>query len=195
MLNTLLLCLCSLLLLGAMTPATVRRIVQADAFVATINGTDQTVRLIGVRPPPPWHPIQGKDTYAEDAGALSRDLLLARTIYLEFDLKRRDADGNLLAYVWMEEPLQITETIIRDNMFNARLILNGYALADSRYPNERYTAYFEEFQAEARDNLRGIWSAPLAIAEVDSDQAEDSNATSAVTGHNSDPPQRFSNRY
>jgi micrococcal nuclease len=161
--NTLRLFLCSLSLISAMTPATVMRIIQADAFVATINGTQQNVRLIGVRPPPPWHPIEGKNVFAEDAGELARDLLLARIVYLEFDLKRRDSTGQLLAYVWLTEPREITEQTIRDSLFNAMLILKGYAIADDRYPNERYSSYFEEFQAEARDNLRGIWSSPLAL--------------------------------
>jgi micrococcal nuclease len=49
-------------------------------------------------------------------------------------------------------------------MFNARLLLEGYAQHVTFPPNVRYAGYFRIYQTEARQNQRGLWE--LASEEV-----------------------------
>jgi hypothetical protein len=70
----------------------------------------------------------------------------------------RDQYGRLLAYVWLEEPKgEADGKQIRDHMFNARLLLDGYVQQMTFPPNVRYVDYFNVYQAEAREAGRGLW--------------------------------------
>jgi len=42
-------------------------------------------------------------------------------------------------------------------MFNARLLLGGYAQVVTIQPNSRYAGLFVELQKEARDGEKGLW--------------------------------------
>ena len=50
-----------------------------------------------------------------------------------------------------------TETIRRD-MFNAKMLLGGYAKVMIIKPNNKYAAQFKEFEAEAKSSRRGLWA-------------------------------------
>ena len=43
-------------------------------------------------------------------------------------------------------------------MFNARLLLGGYAKVMIIKPNKRYEAVFRKFESEARQAKLGVWS-------------------------------------
>jgi micrococcal nuclease len=47
---------------------------------------------------------------------------------------------------------------IRGKMFNARLLLEGYAQTMTIQPNSRYAELFVRFQREAKTNNRGLWN-------------------------------------
>ena len=42
-------------------------------------------------------------------------------------------------------------------MFNARLLLEGYAQTMTIQPNVRYSEMFVKFQREAREEEKGLW--------------------------------------
>ncbi len=66
----------------------------------------------------------------------------------------------MLAYVWMKEPSKKDlddEDAIREYMFNAKLLLDGYAQLMTVQPNSRYSNLFVHFQREARQENRGLW--------------------------------------
>ena len=67
----------------------------------------------------------------------------------------------MLAYVWLKEPTAKDledEASIRENMYNARLLLDGYAQLMTIQPNSRYANLFVHFQREARQDNRGLWA-------------------------------------
>ncbi|MBQ6113607.1 MAG: thermonuclease family protein [Synergistaceae bacterium] len=43
-------------------------------------------------------------------------------------------------------------------MFNARLLLGGYAKVMIIKPNKRYEAEFRKFENEAKNAKRGLWN-------------------------------------
>lgn len=76
---------------------------------------------------------------------------------MEFDVQEKDRYGRLLAYVWLEKPSQITDEEIRTKMFNAILLLEGYAQVMTVQPNVKYVDYFLQYQREAMEAGRGLW--------------------------------------
>ncbi|MBQ8992715.1 MAG: thermonuclease family protein [Turicibacter sp.] len=74
-------------------------------------------------------------------------MLTIQTLYLEFDEEPQDKYGRTLAYVWLDH--QVDSTNIEDiakNMYNAKLIADGYAIAKNFPPNTKYAEIFEELQ-------------------------------------------------
>ncbi len=64
-----------------------------------------------------------------------------------------DKYGRLLAYVWTAPPADFAEEKIRDCMFNAILLLEGYAYTYMLMPNTKYAAVSSVF------SMRPPWKA------------------------------------
>lgn len=43
-------------------------------------------------------------------------------------------------------------------MFNALLLINGYAKKATYSPDVKYSSYFRKFEKEGRDEGKGIWN-------------------------------------
>lgn len=135
-------------------PAQVVYVIDGDTFVARVGGKQEKVRLIGVNAPE----ITNKaEPYGEVAASWARKMLAGNKVYLEYDVQQRDKYGRLLAYVWYSPPPDRTEAQVRRRMFNAELLLKGYAQVMTVPPNVRYAGMFKEFQKEARGAGRGLW--------------------------------------
>ena len=83
--------------------------------------------------------------------------LLGKTVYLEKDVSETDRYGRLLRYIWMEPPKEIDDFEIRTKMFNAILLLNGFAKISTFPPDVKYEEYFNLFK-EAQNNNLGLWA-------------------------------------
>jgi len=134
--------------------AAVLRVIDGDTFTALIAGRQETVRLIGVDAPEVTRRV---DPYGREAAAFARRSLLGRTVWLEHDVQPRDRYGRRLAYVWLSPSRTPTE--IRQKMFNAILLAQGYARLMTVPPNVRYVDVFRALQEEARRAGRGLWGA------------------------------------
>ena len=130
-----------------------------DTFHVNLNGKDEKVRLIGVNTPEIAHPEQGikEQPYGQEAKDYTTRRLLGKKVYLTFDVANRDKYGRLLAYVWTSKPKNDSEKEIRTKMFNAELLLNGYAQVMTVPPNVKYADLFVKFQKEARTKGKGLW--------------------------------------
>jgi len=116
------------------------------------NGTrPERLRLIGVDTPQTVHPQRGVEHYDKEASDFTTTTLTEHNqhVWLQFDVKTRDRFQRYLGYVWTEKPDDMDdEAEIRDKMFNARLLLGGYAQVMTIQPNVRYAELFVEFQRE-----------------------------------------------
>ncbi|HBT20822.1 MAG TPA: nuclease [Peptococcaceae bacterium] len=134
--------------------AYVSEVIDGDTIVIALNGREEKVRLIGVDTP---ESTIRHEPYGKEASNYTKSKLLGRTIYLEKDVSERDKYGRLLRYVWLEVPQNNSESEIRNKMFNAILLLGGYAQTATFPPDVKYTDYFVKFQREAQKNRKGFW--------------------------------------
>ncbi|KZL88489.1 thermonuclease family protein [Clostridium magnum] len=63
----------------------------------------------------------------------------------------------LLRYIWLQIPSKISSDEIRNKMFNAILLANGYARQATYIPDIKYSGYFGEYVKEAKMESKGIW--------------------------------------
>jgi len=74
-------------------------------------------------------------------------LVEGKWIILQFDERKRDARGQILAYVYLQD----------GTFLNAELVKQGYARAATFEPNTLYDPLFQQLQEEAKQNKRGLW--------------------------------------
>jgi len=81
------------------------------------------------------------------------------------DVSESDRFGRLLAYVWLAQPANDNEVEFSAKMFNAELMLQGYAQVMTIAPNVKYADMFVKFEREARGGNKGLWAAVAPIVE------------------------------
>ena len=137
--------------------ATVTRVVDGDTVHVSINSRDETVRMIGVNTPETHHPSKPVGHYGPEAEKFTRSQLDGKQIWVQKDVQERDKYGRLLAYIWLEQPAFDSESEVRAKMYNAKLLLDGYAQVMTIPPNVKYADLFVKLQREAREGGRGLW--------------------------------------
>jgi micrococcal nuclease len=144
--------------LAGLERVTVTRVVDGDTIhVRMPDGADETIRFIGVNTP---ESTTRHEPYGEEASAYTKRALAGRVLWLEFDSRLRDRYGRVLAYVSLEPPADRSAAEVRAKMFNARLLLEGYAQLMTIPPDVRYVDTFTPLQAEARSAGTGLWALP-----------------------------------
>jgi micrococcal nuclease len=133
------------------THTRVSRVIDGDTIV--IHGGIH-VRLIGIDTPETVHPNKPVQRFGLEASQYTKERLPYGTrITLSYDQGNahrghRDRYGRLLAYVrrrW-------------DGLdFNAQIIRDGYAYAETHYPFARKEE-FKQYEKEARIAERGLWA-------------------------------------
>jgi micrococcal nuclease len=92
------------------------------------------------------HPDKLPEYCGREAFEVNRRLVAGKTVRLEYDERRRDKYGRLLAYVYV------------DSLFvNAELIRLGYAQVSTYKENQRHHDEFERLQQSAIAARRGLW--------------------------------------
>ncbi len=134
---------------------TVTRVIDGDTIEVRMSGETYKVRLIGINTPESTTRVE---PYGKEAAEFTKSQLLGKKVYLEKDVSETDKYGRLLRYVWLKKPSELTDSEIRTKMFNAILVLEGYAQAATYPPDVKYAEYFAKYEAEARENNRGLWA-------------------------------------
>jgi micrococcal nuclease len=116
-----------------------------DGDTIVISGGER-VRYLGLNTPETHHPDKLPEYCGQEAFEANRRLVAGKTVRLEFDERRRDQYGRLLAYVYV------------GNLFvNAELIRQGYAQVSTYRENQRHHDEFIRLQKSAIDARRGLW--------------------------------------
>ncbi len=121
----------------------------------------ERVRLIGIEAPDlrqqPWGPAARNrlEQMISDSTGLQSGL---QPVFLEPDVQEKDSSGRWLAYVWFDGKL-----------LNEELIKEGYVLAASRSPNNKYDERLARAQEYARIMGYGIWdpSQPMRLTPAE----------------------------
>ena len=106
-----------------------------------------TVRYLGIDTPESGEPF-----YFE-ATRLNTELCLDEPVRLEYDHRRRDKYERVLAYVFVEDTIQVNEILVRTGL--ASVYIFPYDQKNMEYRGKLIIA-----QMQARTEKRGIWSLP-----------------------------------
>lgn len=136
---------------------TVVRVVDGDTIKVRLGDKQETVRLIGVDTPETVQPNHPVEPYGKEASAFTKSQLNGQTVFIEKDVQERDRYGRLLAYVWTAPPGEVSDKEIREKLFNAQLLLGGYAQILTVPPDVKYVDFFTAYQKEARNGKKGLW--------------------------------------
>jgi len=103
--------------------------------------TGEIIKYIGIEPPA----MDSK--FFEEGRSFNKLLVSRKKITLEYDLRGRDINGNLLAYVFVE-----------GHFVNAEIIKHGFARFRPHPENTKYEKAFTVYQNDAMKMGNGIWS-------------------------------------
>lgn len=129
------------------TPATVVRVIDGDTFIANTEGRKQRIRLLLVDTPETVHPNKPVQPFGKEASDFSKKTLKDQKVQLEFDKKKRDRYGRLLAYVYLKD----------GTSFNQTLLVKGFARVTVFPPNEKHKKEYKEAEKKAKQKHRGLW--------------------------------------
>jgi micrococcal nuclease len=137
--------------------AKIVRVKDGDTIVAEINGKEETIRLIGIDTPESVGKYKNNpEPYGVEASNFTKSILTPnKTIYLTKDAGDKDKYQRLLRYVWLDKPSVLN---IKETMFNAVLVKEGYANTLTIPPNVKYSMVFNLLEKEARELNKGLWS-------------------------------------
>lgn len=137
-----------------LTEATVTKVIDGDTIWVDINGKEEKVRFIGVNCPEYTTKIE---EYGKEATEYTTNELLGKKVYLQKDISQTDDYNRLLRYVWLEKIDTINEENIENYLFNAKLVINGYAQSNYYKPDISLQNYLEKFEKESKEQKIGIW--------------------------------------
>ncbi|MCC3355702.1 thermonuclease family protein [Bacillus sp. REN16] len=131
----------------------ISRVVDGD----TVELSDKRkIRLVGVNTP---ESTTRHEVYGKEASDYTTSELEGKKVWLQQDVSNKDRYNRYLRLIWISVPLNLMdESEIRSKMFNAQLVLNGYAQASTYPPDVTYSDYFVKFAREARSNGIGLWA-------------------------------------
>lgn len=172
--------------------AEVNRVVDGDTVHVDLDGTDETIRLIGIDTPETVDPRAPVACYGRAASVFTKRVLRSGTpVWLEKDISSTDRYARLLRYVWIAfDPnddrfdgldsaadFQDGELI----SFNLLLVAEGYAASSPYAPDVKHQDAFDAAETDAREGGRGLWGECSAFGVP-------ANGTTAETGPATDQP-------
>jgi micrococcal nuclease len=134
-----------------MTTASVTRVLTGDTIEVELDGVREQVRYLGLVAPGDGQRLETRAFLGQAALEANQQLVAGQQVQLELDIQPRDAQGRLLAYVYVGE-----------RMVNAELVQGGYVRMITMLPNVRYQARLLALQWEARAEGRGLWAQPMS---------------------------------
>ena len=121
-----------------------------DTIQVDMNGTDETVRMIGVDTPETHHPDKPVQCYGPEATNYTKKLIGNQKVRLQADPlnTNRDRYGRLLRYIYLPD----------NTLVEQKLISEGYGFAYTYFPSSK-NIEFINYEKQAKDAGRGLWSA------------------------------------
>lgn len=128
----------------------ITKITDGDTLHITMDGRDETVRLIGINTPETVDPRRPVECFGKEASARMKEVAGGKIVRLEYDDTQdtRDAYGRILAYVYLED----------GQMLNRKMIAEGYAYEYTYMVPYKYQEEFRQLQRLAQSANRGLWA-------------------------------------
>ena len=140
------------------------RVVDGDTFVVNMDGTNSTVRLIGLDTPETVDPRKPVQCFGREASDKARTILTGKQVMLEFDSSQGTYDkyGRVLAYAFLPAQAGLPAD---DTNFNEIMIREGFAHEYTYSLPYTYQSEFKAAEAEARAHKRGLWHSDACAEE------------------------------
>ena len=129
---------------------TVTGIVDGDTIKISMDGSVETLRLMGMDTPETVDPRKSVQCFGKEASDKAKELLSGRKIRIETDITQgaRDKYDRLLAYVYRDDGL----------FYNKSMIEQGYAHEYTYNLPYKYQSEFKSAQVAAQSSHLGLWS-------------------------------------
>src|SRR5262249_49766696 len=99
------------------------------------------VRFLGENSP------EHDEGFFQQAKDLNSSLTVGKPIHLEYTSEKTDRYGRVLAFVF-----------VNNNLINAEVVKNGFAIEDFMQPNEKYEPDILTAENYAKSHCLGMWS-------------------------------------
>lgn len=128
----------------------VTQVVDGDTIKISMNGQEETLRLIGLDTPETVDPRKPVQCFGKEASNKGKELLTGRKVRIEVDPSQgaRDKYNRLLAYIYRDDGL----------FYNQYMIEQGYAHEYTYNTPYKYQAQLKAAQKTAQTNQAGLWS-------------------------------------
>ena len=125
-------------------------VVDGDTVKLSIDGTTQTIRLIGMDTPETVDPRKPVQCFGKEASNKAKELLTGRSVRIETDASQGTLDkyGRTLGYIFRDDGL----------FYNKYMIEQGYAHEYTYNIPYKYQSEFKAAEKSARENQMGLWS-------------------------------------
>lgn len=118
------------------------------------NGQKCSVQLAGAVTPFSGKGFDLAYEYAASGLPVGREIFLERAFN---SLELKDSEYKI-RYVWMKKPGKNPKADeIRDNLFDARIVMDGFGYSIPSWDNSIYGTYIEELGQYALKNRMGLW--------------------------------------
>lgn len=148
-------------------------VVDGDTVKLSIDGTTQTIRLIGLDTPETVDPRKPVQCFGKEASNKAKELLTGRSVRLEVDASQGSLDkyGRTLGYIYRDDGL----------FYNKYMIEQGFAHEYTYNIPYKYQSEFQAAEKSARENQKGLWSPNTCNGDTTSTSEEsDTQATPAT---------------
>ncbi len=142
----------------------INRFVDGDTVDVNMNGSVETIRMIGVDTPETHKPNTPVQCYGPEAADYTKNLIGDQKVRLQADPldTNRDRYGRLLRYVYLAD----------GKLVEKELISNGYAFAYTQFPFTK-SSEFKAYEFGAKTDNRGLWK--ICQVTVESNGREQTN--------------------
>lgn len=135
--------------LGQKDETIVTRVVDGDTIKVSINGREETVRVLGINTPETVDPRRPVECFGKEASDKAKSILLGQSVRLESDptQSNRDRYGRIVRYVFL----------VNEMDYGLEMIRLGYAY-EYTYDNPyKFQADYRNAQREAEGQKIGLW--------------------------------------
>ena len=135
----------------------INHFVDGDTIAVNMNGSVETVRMIGVDTPETHKPNTPVQCYGPQAADYTKQFIGANNVRLQADPQdtNRDRYNRLLRYVYIPDGTMVEEALIK----------NGYGFAYTQFPFEK-SDQFTALEQTAKSQHLGLWSACTVTVEA-----------------------------
>jgi micrococcal nuclease len=128
----------------------VTQVVDGDTVKLSIDGKEETLRLIGLDTPETLDPRKPVQCFGKEASNKAKELLSGKKVRIEKDASQGEIDkyGRMLAYIYREDGL----------FYNKYMIEQGYAHEYTYNTPYKYQSEFKTAQKNAQNSQLGLWS-------------------------------------